>query len=85
MSKRPIIDEGPSRGLHSARDVAPLTKGAGSIPETRALLVGTPGTANIVTASGASRSNVPLVEGVNPIRITELLAGGTADNIWAMY
>lgn len=83
----PVLDgrEGPARALISAKDVIPLTKGAPGFEDTRALLVGVAGTANVVTAAGKTRSNVPLVAGWNPLRISRLLAGGTADDIWGVY
>ena len=51
----------------------------------RALLVGTAGTANLIDASGAQLTNVPLQQGFNPIMVRRIMTGGTADNIWAMY
>ena len=83
----PVLDgrEGPARALISARDVVPLTKAAGVIATTRAVLVGTAGDLNIVTAAGKTRSGVPFQAGTNPIRIKELLAGGTGDDVWGVY
>jgi len=83
----PVLDgrEGPSKALVAAKDVVPLTKGAGVIPITRAILVGTAGSLNIVTAAGITRTAVPFQAGMNPIRIKELLAGGTGDNVWGVY
>ena len=83
----PVLDgrEGPSRALVAARDVIPLTKGGGAFDPTRAVLVGTPGTLNIVTVTGATRTNVPFQVGMTPIRIQELLVGGTADDVWGVY
>ena len=51
----------------------------------RALLVGTAGTANLIDASGATRANVPLQQGYNPLRVSRVKLSGTADNIWALY
>lgn len=51
----------------------------------KALLVGTAGTANLVDAYGSTRTNVPLKEGYNPIRVKIIKTGGTADDIWALY
>jgi hypothetical protein len=87
MLNDPVLDgrEGTSRGLMPAKDVIPVVKGSGSIPETRAILVGTAGTINVVMASGDTRNAVPVQTGVTPLRIQELLAGGTADNIWGIY
>ena len=51
----------------------------------RALLVGTPGTANLTQPNGTTRDDVPLQAGYNPLEISALRAGGTADNIWGIY
>ena len=51
----------------------------------RALLVGTPGTANLVDATGNAVTNLPLQPGYNPIGVSRVMTGGTADNIWALY
>lgn len=64
-----------------------LTKNGGNplavVP--RALWVGVAGTATVVDMSGTTHNDYPLKEGLNPIRITELGDGGTADDIWALY
>lgn len=52
---------------------------------TKALLVGTAGTANLMDASGGIRADVPLIQGYNPLRVKQVRTGGTADNIWALY
>lgn len=71
---------GPSGSL------AKLTK-ADSTPITvpRSLWVGTAGTANLVDEKGNTLANFPLKAGLNPIRISQLETGGTADDIWALY
>lgn len=51
----------------------------------RALLVGTPGTANLQDAAGTTTSNVPLQQGYNPLRCKQVRTSGTADDIWALY
>ena len=51
----------------------------------RALLVGTPGTANLMDATGNAVANVPLQPGFNPIGVRRLMTGGTVDNVWAIY
>lgn len=83
----PVLDgrEGPSKALVAAKDVVPLTKGGGTFAITRAVLVGTAGTLNIVTAAGNTRTDVPFLQGMVPIRIKELLAGGTASDVWGLY
>ena len=83
----PVLDgrEGSSRALISAKDVIPLTKAAGEFATTRGVLVGTAGDLNIVTAAGKTRTAVPFQAGMNAIRIKELLAGGTGDDVWGVY
>ena len=83
----PILDgrEGPSKAIISAKDIIPLTKGGGEFATTRAVLVGTAGTLNIVTAAGNTRNDVPFLQGMVPLRIKELLAGGSADDVWGVY
>jgi hypothetical protein len=51
----------------------------------RALLVGTAGSATLIDADGNTSANVPLQQGYNPISVTRVKTGGTADNIWALY
>jgi hypothetical protein len=82
----PVLDgrEGPSRGLMPGRDVILLTKGT-AFAETRAIIVGTAGDLNIVTAAGVTRTAVPFLAGWSPLRITELLAGGSGDDVWGVY
>lgn len=50
-----------------------------------ALLVGTAGTANLMDATGAVITNVPLQVGYNPIRCKQVRIGGTSSDIWALY
>jgi hypothetical protein len=51
----------------------------------RALLVGTAGSVNLIDADGNVSLNVPLQQGYNPLSVTRVKLGGTADNIWALY
>jgi hypothetical protein len=51
----------------------------------RALLVGTAGTANLIDASGAERTNIPLQQGYNPIGVQRVMTGGSASDLWALY
>jgi len=51
----------------------------------RALLAGAAGTANIIDASGAERTGVPLQQGYNPIGVQRVLTGGSASDLWALY
>lgn len=53
--------------------------------ETRALLVGTAGTANLMDAEGNVLANVPLQQGYNPLKVLQVRTGGTASDIWALY
>ena len=54
-------------------------------PMPRALWVGTAGTANLVDETSVAAADFPLKEGSNPIMITQLKTGGTADDIWGLY
>lgn len=69
-----------------ARTILKLTKGQ-DLPNgiARGLTVGTAGTANLMDADGNACDNFPLQQGYNPICISALAAGGTADDIWALY
>lgn len=51
----------------------------------RALLVGAAGTVNLIDASGAERTGVPLQQGFNPIGVQRVKTGGGASDIWALY
>ena len=83
----PVLDaaEGYNRVLAPADDVVPLFEGSGAFPATRSILVGTPGTLNVVMANGAIRNGVPVQAGMNPLRIKQLLDGGTADDVWGVF
>jgi hypothetical protein len=69
----------------SAVKFIPVTKGTALVGPCRALNVGTAGTANLTELDGTQRDNYPLVAGYNPIQVREVRAGGTAENIWALY
>ena len=58
-----------------------------NLPEgvCRALLVGTAGSANLIDASGAERTGVPLQQGFNPIGVQRVKNGGSATDLWALY
>lgn len=76
-----------SRWRSSAASVyAPVTKADSDLPDgvARALLVGTPGTANLMQTDGTIRTDVPLQQGYNPISVRQVRTGGTADDIWAL-
>lgn len=80
---------GHNGGLSApAFKIVPITPNdAADLPEgvCRGLLVGTAGAANLVDASGAERTGVPLQQGFNPIGVARLKTGGSASNIWALY
>lgn len=66
--------------------LAKLTKADDTtIDIPRGLWVGSAGTANMVDEQGNVLADFPLKEGYNPIRISQLETGGTADDIWGMY
>ena len=71
---------GPAERMELVVKGSPLTSGTGC----RGILCGTPGTANI-TVAGQALVNVPMQQGYNPIRVQSVQAGGTADNMWALY
>lgn len=50
----------------------------------RALWVGTAGTANLADAEGNAITDFPLKAGLNPIIVTLVKTGGTADDIWLL-
>lgn len=51
----------------------------------RALLIGTAGTLNLTQTDGVERDSVPAQVGILPLQALKVRAGGTADNIWAIY
>jgi hypothetical protein len=51
----------------------------------RAILAGTAGSANLIDATGNTVTNFPLQQGYNPVGVSRVLTGGTADNLWALY
>lgn len=74
--------------LSPGSKIVPVTKDDNAdLPDgvCRALLVGTAGTANLIDKSGATRTNVPLQQGYNPIRASRIKLGGAAADIWAIY
>ena len=73
--------------VSSANDIVPVTKADADLPGgiCRGLWVGTAGTAKLKTAAGAVRDNVPLIQGMNPIQCSQVMLGGTAADIWAIY
>ncbi len=77
-----------------ANDLVPVTKSdtndvwgntysAASKP-CNGLLVGTAGTATVVTAAGNTRTSIPLQAGFNPIRVKQVTNTGGASDIWAV-
>lgn len=87
MPANPFSSQSPGL-IGPAAQILPVTKSdTNDLPNgtCRALLVGTPGTANLVDASGNVANSVPLQPGFNPIGVRRLMTGGTADNVWALY
>lgn len=86
MAKQ-IISRYGDASVAPAASIVPVVKADADLPDgpCRCLLVGTPGTANIVDGSGVSRANVPLQQGYNPIICQQVKVGGTALDIWAIY
>lgn len=71
-----------------ANDVVPVTPDDNSdLPNGMAqgLLLDAAGTVTVITAAGETRTNVPMQQGYNPIRVKRVKTGGTATNIWALY
>ena len=71
---------GPAEKMEQVTKGTPFVNGTGS----RGILCGTPGTANI-TVGGVALVNVPMQQGYNPLRVQSVQAGGTADNMWALF
>lgn len=72
----------------ASADAYPLvTKADADLPDgvCRGLLVGTAGTANLMDRFGSIETDVPLQQGYNPLVVKQVRAGGTADNIRALY
>jgi hypothetical protein len=65
----------------------PVTKADTDLPEgvARSLLVTVAGTLNLMQADGTIREGVPVFEGINPLFVRQVRAGGTATGIWALY
>lgn len=83
----PIRARGNDISVAPADDFVLVTKANSDLPggACRALLVGTAGTATLMTLGGDTRTDVPLQAGYNPIACLQVRTGGTADNIWALY
>ena len=87
MPANPFSSQSPGL-IGPAAQILPITKSdTDDLPNgiCRALLVGTPGTANLMDSSGNAVTNVPLQPGFNPIGVRRFMTGGTADNVWALY
>lgn len=70
-----------------ARKIVSVTKADSDLSDgtCRGLLVGTPGTANLMDHDGNTVTGVPLKEGYNPLAVRQVRTGGTATDIWALY
>lgn len=75
------------RYMGSALKYPPVTKADANLPDgvARGLLVGTAGTANLMEEDGTVRTAVPLIQGYNPVVVKQVMLGGTASDIWALY
>jgi hypothetical protein len=71
----------------SAYRMQVVTKADVDLPlgTTRGILCNVAGTANVVDAYGNLCANFPLQQGYNPIQVSQVRTGGTADEIWALY
>lgn len=74
---------GRSADTSSAYNIVAVASGV-AFPTCRGLLVGTAGTATVITAAGATATNIPLQEGYNPIQVSTVTFG-TASDVWALY
>lgn len=81
----PINEKAGDFSSAPADDYVLVTKGVALPGPCRGLLVGTAGTANLTTVGGENRDNVPLQAGYNPMVVSAVRSGGTADGIWALY
>lgn len=75
---------GQTQNIAPANDLIPAPT-AQEFPVTRSILVGTGGTATLRFPNGETRADVPLPVGYNPLRIIEVVALGTAADIWRIY
>jgi hypothetical protein len=74
-----------TKELEAAYKVVQLTKGGGTIAVTRGLWVASDGTISFIDFDGNTVSDFDALAGYIPIRITNLLAGGTAGNVYGLY
>jgi hypothetical protein len=72
-----------SQGTWGASDIVAVSSGT-AFPICRALLVGTAGTATVITANGSTATDIPLQAGYNPIQVSKVTLG-TASDVWALY
>lgn len=74
----PFLDSNPALTATLA------TKNDSNTQQARALWIGTAGTLNYTDWNGNDVSNFPAQAGLNPIAVTKIKTGGTADNIWLL-
>lgn len=67
-----------------ARTATKATKHDTNPQKARALWVGTAGTANLTDIEGNTMTDFPLKAGLNPIQVSLVRTGGTADDIWLL-
>lgn len=77
-----IIGDGPSG---PAQSIVALTLANSVIPTTKAVLCGTAGTLNGLDEFGVVFTGLPLQQGYNPLRVSQVSTGGTAANLWGLY
>ena len=67
-----------------ARTATKATKHDTNTQNAKALWVGTAGTANLTDPEGNTMTDFPLKAGLNPIQVSRVRTGGTADDIWLL-
>lgn len=77
-----VMSDGPSG---PAQGILPITPANTTIATTKAILCGTTGTLNGIDEFGNAFTGLPLQQGYNPLRLTQVSTGGTAANLWALY
>lgn len=82
----PSVNIGDQANIGPARDVVPVVS-AGNFAEglSSGLLLSASASVDIVTASGVTRSGVPLQAGYNPVFVRGLAAMPAGVTIFALY
>ena len=77
--------------IMGASGAASVTPANNNLPDfaakgaTKALLIGSPGTLNVMMESGETVTGLPVLAGYNPLRVRQVRTGGTAGTIFALY